>query len=77
MTRLIAGLAASWRPRRPSGRTRLDRFVGEWKTTMGPVTIERKGDELTGKIVFYKLPLQGEGGRHGADPGLRRGADPR
>ncbi len=34
-------------------------FAGEWKTTMGPVTFEKAGDEVTGKIVFYKLPLKG------------------
>ena len=35
-------------------------FAGEWKTTMGPVTFEQTGDDVTGKIVFYKLPLKGK-----------------
>jgi len=35
-------------------------FAGEWKTTMGPVTFEHAGDDITGKIVFYKLPLKGK-----------------
>jgi predicted esterase len=34
-------------------------FSGEWKTTMGPVTLEQKGDDVTGRIVFYRLPLKG------------------
>jgi predicted esterase len=34
-------------------------FTGEWKTTMGPVTLEQTGDSVTGRIVFYKLPLKG------------------
>ena len=33
-------------------------FAGEWKTTMGPVSFEQTGGEVTGKIVFYKLPLE-------------------
>ncbi len=35
-------------------------FAGEWKTTMGPVTFEKAGDDVTGKIVFFKLPLKGK-----------------
>ena len=35
-------------------------FAGEWKTTMGPVTFEQAGDDVTGTIVFYKLPLKGK-----------------
>ena len=34
-------------------------FAGEWKTTMGPVTFEQTGDDVTGRIVFYRLPLKG------------------
>jgi predicted esterase len=60
MTRLIAGLAAILATSSASGADDLDRFAGEWKTTMGPVTLERKGDEVAGKIVFYKLPIKGK-----------------
>ena len=60
MRRLIAGFAAFLATSTALGADGLDRFAGEWKTTMGPVTLERKGDELTGKIVFYKLPLKGK-----------------
>ncbi len=34
-------------------------FAGEWKTTMGPVTLEQSGNNVTGRIVFYGLPLKG------------------
>src|SRR5947209_12942 len=60
MRRLIAGFAAFLATSTALGADGLDRFVGEWKTTMGPATLERKGDELAGKIVFYKLPLKGK-----------------
>ena len=35
-------------------------FGGEWKTTMGPVTLEQKGQDVTGRIEFFKLPLKGK-----------------
>ncbi len=35
-------------------------FAGEWKTTMGPVTFDQSGDDVTGKIVFFKLPFKGK-----------------
>ncbi len=46
--------AAAWGAERQGG------FAGEWKTTMGPVTFEQSGDDVTGKIVFFKLPLKGK-----------------
>jgi predicted esterase len=36
------------------------RFAGEWKTTAGPVIFEQKGNEITGKIVAFNLPLKGK-----------------
>jgi predicted esterase len=36
------------------------RFAGEWKTTLGPVTLEQEGDEVSGKIVAFRLPLKGK-----------------
>ena len=36
------------------------KFAGEWKTTAGPVTFQQAGDEVTGKIVFFNLPLKGK-----------------
>jgi predicted esterase len=35
-------------------------FGGEWKTTMGPVTLEQKGQDVSGRIEFFKLPLKGK-----------------
>ena len=35
-------------------------FGGEWKTTMGPVTLEQKGQDVTGRIEFFRLPLEGK-----------------
>ena len=60
MTRLIAVIAAVMAGSTASGADEPGRFAGEWKTTMGPVTLEQKGDEIAGKIVFYKLPLKGK-----------------
>jgi predicted esterase len=34
-------------------------FTGEWKTTMGPVKLEQSGNNVTGQIVFFRLPLKG------------------
>lgn len=34
-------------------------FAGQWKTTMGPVTLERSGDNVTGRLVAFRLPLKG------------------
>ncbi len=34
-------------------------FAGEWKTTMGPVTLEQSGDNVSGRINFFRLPLKG------------------
>ena len=35
------------------------RFAGHWKTTLGPVRVEQGGGQVTGKIDFYGLKLQG------------------
>jgi hypothetical protein len=35
-------------------------FSGEWKTTLGPVTFEQKGQEVTGQIIAFKLPVRGK-----------------
>ncbi len=38
----------------------LPRFGGAWKTTMGSVTLEQKGQDVTGRIEFFKLELKGK-----------------
>ena len=60
MTRIIVGIAAILAGGSTSGAAEPGRFAGEWKTTLGPVTLEPKGEEVAGKIVFYKLPLKGK-----------------
>ncbi len=60
MTRIIAGLVVLIAGVSAFGADAPDKFVGEWKTTAGPVTLERKGDEVTGKIVFFNLPVTGK-----------------
>jgi RNA polymerase sigma factor (sigma-70 family) len=35
-------------------------FSGDWKTTFGPVHMEQKGDEVTGKIIPFGLALKGK-----------------
>ncbi len=35
------------------------KYAGEWQTTRGPLTLEAKGNDLTGRLVFWKLPVQG------------------
>jgi predicted esterase len=60
MTRSIAGLGvlvlgvAAARAGEPG------KFAGEWKTSMGPVTLEQKGDDVTGRLAFYGLALKGK-----------------
>jgi predicted esterase len=61
MTRRIAGVLAllfsgSIATRAEDANT----YSGEWKTTLGPVKIEQKGNDVTGSIVFFKLPLKGK-----------------
>lgn len=60
MARLIVGIAIFIAGSSASGTDAPVRFAGEWKTTMGPVTLEQKGAEATGKIVFYNLALKGK-----------------
>ncbi len=36
------------------------RFAGEWQTSRGPLTLEAKGIELTGRLVFWRLPVKGQ-----------------
>ncbi len=60
MRPLIAVLAPFLVGAAARGSEQHDGFAGEWKTTMGPVTFERLGDDVTGKIVFFKLPLKGK-----------------
>ncbi len=42
------------------GDEQLPSFAGEWKSTFGPVTLEQKGNAVTGRLVFFKLPLSGK-----------------
>jgi predicted esterase len=60
MTRIIVGIAAILAGGATSRADEPGRFAGEWKTTLGPVTIEQKGEDVSGRIVFYKLPLKGK-----------------
>jgi hypothetical protein len=60
MIRIIVGLAAMLAAGSTSLADEPARFEGEWKTTLGPVTLEQKGEEVSGRIVFYKLPLKGK-----------------
>ncbi len=36
------------------------RFAGEWQTTRGPLALEAKGNDVTGRLVFWKLPVKGQ-----------------
>jgi predicted esterase len=53
LTTVLASAAAS-------GAEGPGRFAGEWKTTLGPVTLEQSGDDVTGRILFFKLALKGK-----------------
>jgi predicted esterase len=35
-------------------------FSGAWKTTFGPVVFEQKGQDVTGQIIAFKLPVKGK-----------------
>ena len=60
MARLIAGIALLIAGSPAFAADGPVQFAGEWKTTMGPVTLEQKDSEVTGKIVFYNLALKGK-----------------
>jgi predicted esterase len=60
MAWLIAALATVLAGGSGPGAQQAGQFTGEWKTTMGPVTFEQKGNDATGSIVFFKLPLKGK-----------------
>ncbi len=60
MTRMIAVMALLIASATASGEDVPVKFAGEWKTTAGPVTFQQKGDEVTGKIVFFNLPVKGK-----------------
>ena len=47
---MIAGMAVLIAGSTAFGADEPARFAGEWKTTAGPVVLEQKGDEVTGKI---------------------------
>src|SRR5258708_7090381 len=55
MTRLIAGLAALVTAATALGADDSGGFAGEWKTTLGSLTLDQKGDAVTRRPVFYKL----------------------
>ena len=60
MTRLFAGMAIliGFGPvAAADGPVKLD---GEWKTTAGPVTLQQKGNEVTGKFLAFNLTLTGK-----------------
>src|SRR5262249_26501070 len=57
---MIAVLAVSMTVASVLGADEPGRFAGEWKTTMGPVTLAQTGDAVTGTIDFFKLPLKGK-----------------
>jgi predicted esterase len=60
MTRMIAGMVVLILGVTTTLADEPARFAGEWKTTAGPVIFEQKGDEVTGKIVAFNLPLKGK-----------------
>ncbi len=60
MTRIIAGMVVLMACATATAADEPARFAGEWKTTAGPVIFEQKGDEITGKILAFNLPLKGK-----------------
>ncbi len=36
------------------------KFAGEWFTSRGPMTLQANGNDLTGRLVFWKLPVKGQ-----------------
>jgi predicted esterase len=60
MTRMIAGMALLIAGASATGADAPARLAGEWKTTAGPVTIQQKGDEVTGKFAAFNLPFTGK-----------------
>jgi predicted esterase len=59
MRRLISCLAALLVVGGTSAGEERDGFSGEWKTMFGPVSLEQKGNDVTGQIVSFKLSLKG------------------
>ena len=60
MIRVIAGIVALIAGASASGADAPVKLAGDWKTTSGPVVLEQKGDEVTGKIVAFNLPVKGK-----------------
>jgi predicted esterase len=60
MIRLITAVAILFSAAVAGRADEQPQFGGEWKTTMGAVTLEQKGQEVTGRIEFFKLPLKGK-----------------
>ena len=60
MAKLTVILALSLLTASSRGGDDAKRFAGEWQTTRGPLTLEAKGDALTGRLVLWKLPVKGE-----------------
>lgn len=60
MTRSILGLMALLVVTRTCAADEPRGFAGEWKTTLGPVTLSQNGDDVTGSLVFFKIPLKGK-----------------
>jgi hypothetical protein len=59
MTRILAAWAAlAFSTARADDGA--DRFAGEWKTTLGPVTLEAgEGGTLTGRLEGFGVPVAG------------------
>lgn len=60
MTRIFAGMVVLMAGVTAVAADETAGFAGEWKTTAGPVTFELKGNEVTGKIEAFKLPVKGK-----------------
>src|SRR4051794_31850484 len=60
MTQLTTALAILFSVAVAGRADEKPQFGGEWKTTMGPVTLEQKGQDVSGRIEFFKLPLEGK-----------------
>ena len=58
MIRLMIALAILFSSGAAGRADELPQFGGEWKTTMGAVTLEQKDHDVTGRIEFFKLPLE-------------------
>ncbi|WP_422928893.1 hypothetical protein [Singulisphaera sp. PoT] len=61
MSRIVVGwIAALVVSSLPARAAEPPGFAGDWKTTLGPMSLKQDGDAFTGVLDFFKIPLKGK-----------------